>query len=94
MFEVNNNTGDIFKFVSPAAIMKSKMAAIEPFLYVFNKTNIECFSFESIMQRIDHSQYPACIGSMLLLTVKIDEFVAVVCSVFNSINGKMDSVES
>ena len=31
MFEVNNNTGHIFKFVSPAAIVKSKMAAIEPF---------------------------------------------------------------
>ena len=45
-------------------------------------------------QHIDHSQYPACMGSMLLPTVKIDEFVAVVCSAFNSINGKMDSVES
>ena len=52
MFDVNNNTGHIFKFVSPAAIVKSKMAAIEPFLYVFNKTNIECFSFESIMHVI------------------------------------------
>ena len=44
MFEVNNNTGHIFKFVSPAAIVKSKMAAIVSFFYVFNKTNIECFS--------------------------------------------------
>ena len=34
MFEVNNNTGHILKFVSPAAIEKSNMAAIEPTLNV------------------------------------------------------------
>ena len=37
MFEVNNNTGHIFKFVSPADILKSKIAAIEPVLCIFNK---------------------------------------------------------
>ena len=56
MFEVNNNTGHIFKFVSPAPpadILKSKIAAIEPFFYVYLiKTNIECFSFESMMHVI------------------------------------------
>ena len=52
MFEVNNNTGHIYNFVYPAAIVKSKMAVIEPFFIYLIKTNIECFSFESIMHVI------------------------------------------
>ena len=40
------------KFVFLAAIVKSKMATIEPFFIYLIKTNIECFYFESIMHVI------------------------------------------
>ena len=63
-FEVNNCTGHIFKFVSLAAIVKSKMAVIELFIYLI-KNNIECFSFESIM----HVIVPKYVGKHQVITL-------------------------